>query len=161
MHIKPILYAEDEEDDAFFMQRAFQQADIPNPLVIVPDGQSAIDYLSGAGHYAQDNEHVLPCLVLLDLNMPIKSGLDVLKWIRSHPSVCAIPVLFVTSSTQEADIHRAYIMGANSYLVKTAGSDKLLIMVKAIKDYWLAQDRAVQSGINYGASLTSTPPQSS
>jgi CheY-like chemotaxis protein len=149
--MKPILYAEDEEDDAFFMQRAFQQAGIPNPLVIVPDGQSAIDYLSGTGHYAQHTEHVLPCLVLLDLNMPIKSGLEVLKWIRSNPSVCSIPVLFVTSSTQEADIHRAYIMGANSYLVKTAKSDKLLIMVKAIKDYWLTQDRAVQGGMNYEA----------
>ncbi len=148
MQLKPILYAEDEEDDAFFMQRAFQQADIPNRLIIVPDGQSAIDYLSGTGHEAEGKERVLPCLVLLDLNLPIKSGLEVLKWIRTCPSVSAVPVICVTSSTQDSDIHRAYIMGANSYLVKTAKSDKLLVMVKAIKDYWLNQDRAVQGGMN-------------
>src|SRR5438105_4593110 len=123
MQIKPILYAEDEENDAFFMQRAFQQAGILNPLVVVADGKRAIDYLSGGGPYANRDEHPLPCLVLLDLNIPIKSGLEVLKWIRSQPSLSTLPVVVVTSSTQDSDIHRAYIMGTNSYLVKPGKQD--------------------------------------
>src|SRR4051812_10546785 len=99
MNGQPILYAEDEEDDVLFVQRAFKDAKILNPLVVVPDGLSAIDYLGGAGRYANRAEHPLPCLALLDFNMPQTSGLDVLKWIRTQPSVCTLPVIMLTSSS--------------------------------------------------------------
>lgn len=147
MHAKPILYAEDEEADVFFMKRAFQQAGILNPLVVVPDGQLVMDYLTGFGPYSNRDQHPSPCLVLLDLNTPIHSGFEVLKWIRSQPPMCMLPVVVVTSSGQQSDIHRAYLLGTNSYLVKPSRPDGLVQMVKAIKDFWLTQDQAVLVGI--------------
>lgn len=144
VEIKPILYAEDEEDDVYFMRRAFEQAGITNPLVIAPDGQHAIDYLSGIGDFSDRNNHPLPGFVLLDLNMPRRSGIEVLKFIRSQPSMAALPVIVLTSSTQDADVHRAYILGANGYLVKPSQPDDLLPMVKSIKDFWLTHNRAPQ-----------------
>ena len=137
-----ILYAEDEEDDAFILQRAFRRAAIRNPLVIMPNGKMAMEYLSGTGLYADRGRHPVPCLVLLDLNMPGKSGLDLLKWIRAKPSTCTLVVLVITSSSQHADIHRAYLLGANGYLVKPGNQQELVTMAKAIKDYWLAHNWA-------------------
>jgi CheY-like chemotaxis protein len=141
---KPVLYAEDEENDALFVQRAFSETSILSPLVVVPDGAVALDYLAGTGAYSDRLAHPLPCLVLLDLNLPRKSGLEVLKWIRAQPTISTLPVIILTSSGQEADIHRAYLHGANGFLVKPGKPDALLVMVKAIKDYWLIQNRAVR-----------------
>src|ERR1700683_619023 len=96
MNLKPILYAEDEENDAFFLQRAFVQAAVGNPLVVVRNGQEAIDYCTGSGRFSNRDEHPLPCLVLLDLNMPRISGIEVLNWIRSQPSISNLPVIVLT-----------------------------------------------------------------
>ena len=143
MSANPILYAEDEENDVYFIRRAFEQAGIRNPLAVVGDGQRAINYLTGMGDYADRNKHPLPCLVILDMKMPEKSGLEVLKWIRSQPAICVLPVLMLTSSSHDADMHRAYVQGANGYLVKPGSPDELVAMAKAIKDYWLIQNRTV------------------
>ena len=143
-----ILYAEDDENDAFLVQRAFNQAQIPNPLVIVPDGNAAIQYLAGTGKYADREKNPLPCLVLLDLKMVGKSGLDVLKWIRTQPSVSTLPVLMLTSSNLDADVHRSYLMGANGYLVKPNAPDAMIVMAKGIKDYWLMLNRNTGSDAN-------------
>jgi CheY-like chemotaxis protein len=137
-----ILYAEDEETDAFFVQRAFQQAGITQRLVIVRSGREAIDYLAGKGDYADRTRHPFPSLVLLDLNMPGVSGLEVLKWIRATPALCTLVTLVLTSSNQNIDVRRAYQQGANGYLVKPGDIDSILIMARAIKDYWLTQNRA-------------------
>src|SRR6185369_2526448 len=109
--LNPVLYAEDEEDDVFFLRKAFHDAGIRNPLAIVTDGDAAVDYLSGQGRYGDRDRFPLPCLALLDLNLPGRSGLEVLKWIRAQPSMCTLPVLMLTSSSQETDLHRAYIQG--------------------------------------------------
>jgi len=143
-----ILYAEDDENDAFLVERAFNQAQVPNALVIVPDGNTAIQYLAGTGKYADREKHPIPCLVLLDLKMVGKSGLEVLKWIRTHPTVCTLPVLMLTSSNLDGDVHRAYLMGANGYLVKPNTPDEMLIMAKGIKDYWLLLNRNTGSDAN-------------
>lgn len=137
-----ILYAEDEETDAFFVERAFKQAGISQRLVVVRSGQEAIDYLAGRGDYADRARHPLPRLVLLDLNMPGVSGLEVLKWIRTTPAVCTLVTIMLTSSNQDVDVHRAYQQGANGYLVKPADIHSLLSMAHAIRDYWLTQNRA-------------------
>jgi len=115
----PILYAEDDENDAFLANRAFEKAEILNPLVVVSDGKAAIEYLAGTGQYANRTEYPLPCLILLDLKLPRVSGLEVLKWIRSQPSVCTLPVLMLTSSNQDGDVHRAYILGAKKFDLAT------------------------------------------
>lgn len=145
MSANPILYAEDEENDVYFIRRAFEQAGIRNPLAVVGDGQRAINYLTGMGDYADRNKHPLPCLVILDMKMPEKSGLEVLKWIRSQPAICILPVLMLTSSSHDADMHRAYVQGANGYLVKPGSPDELVAMAKAIKDYWLMQNRSAMT----------------
>ena len=139
--MRPILYAEDETDDIFFMRRAFQQTGIAHPLEAVPDGDEAIAYLAGTGKYADRIAYPLPALVLLDLNMPRTSGFEVLKWIRNRPPVSGLPVLVISSSNHDADIQRASLLGANGYLVKPGNPDDLFEMVKAFKDYWLAHDR--------------------
>ena len=137
----PILYAEDDGNDALLANYAFEKAQILNPLVVVPDGKAAIEYLAGTGQYANRTEYPLPCLILLDLKLPRVSGLEVLKWIRSQPSVCTLPVLILTSSNQDGDVHRAYILGANGYLMKPSKTDEMLVMAKGIRDFWLILNR--------------------
>jgi DNA-binding response OmpR family regulator len=134
-----ILLVEDEENDAFLMQWAVSRAGIVNPVRLATDGRAAIDYLKGAGQFANRGEFPLPCLVLLDLKLPYVMGLDVLKWIRRQPEFALI-VLILSSSGAEADIAAAYHLGANGFLVKPSEADKLVDMVKAIKDYWLTQN---------------------
>jgi CheY-like chemotaxis protein len=137
-----ILYVEDDDNDAFFVKRAFEQAGISQRLVIVEDGKAAIAYIGGTGAYTDRKQHPPPCLVLLDLKMSGISGIEVLKWIRTTPSFCALPVVVLTSSNHEGDVHRAYMQGANGYLVKPRKLEEFVTMARAIKDYWLTQNRA-------------------
>jgi CheY-like chemotaxis protein len=148
MSLRPVLYAEDEENDAFFLKRAFKQAQIPNPLVVLPDGQAAIDYVSGTGLFTDRSQYPLPELLLLDLKMPKKSGLEVLTWIRQEPALSYLPVIILTSSMQEDDISQAYHHGANAYLVKPSDPDALQVMVRAIQDFWLKQNRITKKSWN-------------
>lgn len=141
MITRPILYAEDDENDGFFLQRAFRQVGISNPVVVAPNGQDAIDYCSGGGRYASRSEHPLPCLMLLDLHMPKKSGMEVLSWVRADPYVRPLPIIILTSSLQDIDIERAYLAGANAYLVKPSQPEELNRMARTIKDFWLEQNR--------------------
>src|SRR5205085_11582344 len=106
------------------------------------NGRAAIEYLEGAGQYADRARYPLPSLVLLDLNLPGTSGLEVLKWIRITPTVSTVAVIVLSSSNQDADIHRAYLQGANGYLVKPGNIDGMVTMAKAIKDFWLVHNRA-------------------
>ncbi len=148
---KPILYAEDEENDVFLMERAFKRAEITNPLSIVPDGKLAVEYLSGTGGYTDREAHPMPGLILLDLNMTGKHGLDVLEWLRAQPATSTLLVLVFTSSTQDRDVHRAYSLGANGYLIKPGKPDELLVTVKLIKDYWLVQNRMPPECVDFAA----------
>jgi CheY-like chemotaxis protein len=138
MNSKPILYVEDEDSDIFFMQQAFAHAEVRNPLVTVSDGQAAMDYLRGQGKYADRSQYPMPGLMLLDLNLPKQSGLEVLKWVRHHPACHTLPVVVVTSSNRELDIHKSYALGANAYVVKPAMMDELQKTVKILKDFWLS-----------------------
>src|SRR5687768_6581439 len=141
MNPGPVLYSEDEEHDVLFLKRAFKVSEIQNPLVTVQDGQRAIDFLAGAAL----NHNPIPALVLLDLNMPYKSGLEVLQWIRSQPSMCALPVVVLTSSNQDSDMVRAYSNGVNGYLLKPGNPKELESIARAVKDYWLTHNRTVNS----------------
>ena len=97
-------------------------------------------------------------LILLDLNMPGKSGLEVLKWIRNQPGISMLLVVVLTSSNQDSDIHRAYIQGTNGYLVKPSKPDEMLAMARAIKDYWLDQNRTPKRNIPPGGALSTARP---
>jgi len=135
---RTILLVEDDENDAFFMKNAFQKAGIANPLYVARDGQIALDYMEGAGPFANRGEFPLPCIILLDLKLPRVMGLDVLKALRKERNF--IPVLVMTSSKYHTDIEQAYEFGANAYLLKPPDSGKLLETVKAIRDFWLAEN---------------------
>src|SRR5215470_12689740 len=113
-----ILLVEDERNDVFLLQYAFETAGISNPLQVVEDGQQAIDYLGGAGKYANRAEYPMPCLILLDLKLPMKSGHDVLRWIQQQPALQMLVVIVLSSSRNTNDVDEAYQLGARSYLVK-------------------------------------------
>lgn len=132
----PVLLVEDNEDDVFFFQRAWQAAGAPNPLIVVNDGQQAIDYLSGQGAFA-GKEHPAPAAVLLDLKLPFKNGHEVLRWIRADGNSRRLIVVFLTSSRERSDVRQAYEAGANGYLVKPATTAHLAELVRAFKAYWL------------------------
>jgi CheY-like chemotaxis protein len=149
MTTQPVLLVEDDENDVFFMQRAFREAGILNPLKVACDGREAIDYLNGKGKFADRREWPLPCLVLMDLKLPYVLGLDVLKWIRTEPAFKSVIVVVLTSSKQDADIAKAYSLGANSYLVKPPDVHQLVAMVKRIKEYWIEMNQLGASCIEF------------
>jgi CheY-like chemotaxis protein len=138
-----VLLVEDEPDDAILMRRAFQKANVGIPLQIVHDGEEAISYLSGQSEFADRDRFPLPSLILLDLKLPRKSGLEVLGWIRSRPTgLRRLNVIVFSSSSQSADVNRAYELGANSYIVKPLDFDRLLDLVKTLDLYWLILNEA-------------------
>jgi len=138
---RPILHVEDSEEDVFLLQYAFQRADIKTPVQVVEDGQQAIEYLAGIGKFADRQEFPLPCLVLLDLKLPHKMGLDVLEWIRQQPAVKSVVVIILSSSVHEGDLRRAYELGANAFLVKPSDSNTMAEMCKALNHFWLTFNR--------------------
>jgi len=113
-----ILLAEDSADDVDMFRRAFKQACIEAPLHIVSDGDEAIAYLTGEGKFANRAEFPLPDLFLLDLKMPRKNGFEVLAWLRTHPTLCPLRTVVLTTSQDIKDVTRAYAFGANSFLTK-------------------------------------------
>lgn len=137
MNAPTILLAEDNEDDVFFMQRAAKAAEIHHPIQVAGDGRVAIDYLAGHGRYADRAAHPVPFLVLLDLKMPHKSGLEVLEWIRCQPALQTMLVLILTTSREEADVQRAYRFGANAFLVKPPNASQLVELMKLIRAFWI------------------------
>lgn len=132
-----ILLAEDDENDIFLMGRAFDRAGIPNPLFVVRNGQEAIDYLAGAGDYAQRDKHPLPGLMLLDLKMPWMDGFDVLKWLRSQPQFDTLPVVVLTSSKLQADVDQSRQLGVYDYRVKPHGFEDLVRLLDDVRKCWL------------------------
>jgi CheY-like chemotaxis protein len=135
-----VLHVEDEENDVLLFQHAMAKAGLVTPVQVAGDGQKAIDYLKGEGKYSNRAEFPFPCLVLLDLKLPFVPGFDVLKWIRQEAQL-ATAVIILTSSESEADIAKAYQLGANAYLVKPNEVAKLVEVAQAIKDFWLTLNR--------------------
>ena len=127
-----ILLAEDEPNDVFLVQRALLEARIANRLIVVNDGQKALGYFAGEGRYANREQYPLPQLVLLDLDMPVVNGFDVLTRLRQHPAFTDLPVVVFTASSRSPDVSRAYRLGANSFLVKPSELRQLSDALKEI-----------------------------
>jgi CheY-like chemotaxis protein len=132
-----ILVAEDDENDVTFLRRAFAKAEIANPLHLVPDGQAAMDYLAGAGTYSDRSQYPLPGLLILDLKMPRKTGMDVLIWLRGQEKFRCLPTIMFSSSTHPAEIETAYRSGANAFVTKPAGMPERIELAGMIKGFWL------------------------
>ncbi len=141
--LSPILLVEDNPDDAELLEYAFRKAGIANPLLAVTDGDAAVEYVGGTGAYADRRRHPIPELILLDLKLPRRSGFEVLAFIRGQDATRHTPVVVLTSSSQPADIQRAYEAGANSYLVKPADLDTLIEMMRSLKAYWIKLNHGV------------------
>lgn len=137
-----ILVADDDDASHLILHRAFRKANSNRLLKVVLDGEQAIRYLDGSGIYADRVEYPLPVLLLLDLKMPRKSGLEVLKWVRQHPEFKRLIVVIFTTSDEPMDINRSYDLGANSYLVKTPMYPAFTELVQSLDTYWLTHNRS-------------------
>jgi CheY-like chemotaxis protein len=137
-----ILMVEDRPADVLLIRRAFGKANIKNPLQVIGNGEDAIAYLAGTGAFTDRDASPLPCLILLDLKLPRKSGLEVLSWLRAQPELKRLPVIVLTSSKETSDVNRAYELGANSYLVKPVMFDTLLGMITTLGLYWLTMNES-------------------
>ena len=143
---KCILQVEDDENDVFLLQVVFRKTGIECPLHVVRDGEALIQYLTGVGNYADRQKFPLPCLVLLDLNLPLKSGLEVLQWIRKHPDFKKMVVVVFSSSALPIDVERAYGLGANSYITKPMEIQKTMEIAQLLKGWWLGYNHFAPIG---------------
>lgn len=130
-----ILLVEDNPGDVRLVKEIFQEGMISNCLNIVRDGEEALLYLQRMGEYAHAHR---PDLILLDLNLPKKSGDQVLAEIKKDERLRKIPVIILTASKAEEDIHKAYSHYANCYLTKPIDLDQFIHVVQAIKTFWLS-----------------------
>lgn len=140
MITKSILLVEDNPSDIELTRRAYDRSKLPNPLIIVQDGQEALDYLFGQGKHADRQPGDLPALVLLDIKLPNKDGIDVLKSIRQNPKTKRLLVVMLTSSIEERDISESYDSGANSYIRKPVDFIEFSEVLNAIGLYWLVMN---------------------
>ena len=131
-----ILLVEDDADDVYFVSRAIRSSGLEVALQVVNDGQAAVDFLTTVALQGPITAGFQPCLVLLDLNLPRKSGMEVLRWIRNDPNWRLLIVIVLTSSTSDADLSNAYSLGANSYLIKPSNATKLEELGQYLKGYW-------------------------
>lgn len=137
MENKIILLVEDNPDDVELTLRAFNKNDISNKVIVVENGSEALDYLFGKGIYKERNIKDLPALIMLDLKLPQINGLEVLKVIRQNEITKLLPVVILTSSSQEEDIAESYKLGANSYIRKPVDFKEFSEVVKLLGLYWL------------------------
>jgi CheY-like chemotaxis protein len=138
MNGKPIiLHVEDDPNDVLLVELAFKKAALSCVLNVVNDGEEAIQYLSATEANGNGQRNPVPTLLLLDVKLPRRSGLEVLAWIRGRDDLRRVPVVMLTSSNQPSDVNRAYDLGVNSYLVKPSALDELVEMVKKLSVYWL------------------------
>lgn len=132
-----ILMADDDEDDRLLMQEALEEVNLGNEIDYVEDGEELLDYLRRENKYESYKNKPYPDLILLDLNMPKKSGSDALAEIKKDVSLRKIPIVILTTSKAEEDIIRTYDLGVNSFLAKPVDFDDLVSLMKATTDYWL------------------------
>ena len=142
-----ILHVEDDPNDVLLIERAFRKAEIGAQVQVVNDGEQAMQYLSGSSAFAQREKFPLPSLVLLDLKLPRKSGIEVLEWIRGQPGLRRIPVVMLTASKQAVDVNRAYDLGANAYLVKPVNFDALVELLRTLDKFWLRSNERPSTAV--------------
>ncbi len=137
MDNRTILLVEDNQDDELLTLRALKKNKVLNPVIVARDGVEALDYLFGRGRYTGRNINDLPIVVLLDLKLPKVDGLEVLKQIRVHNETQYLPVVILTSSREEQDIHSGYRLGANSYVCKPVDFEQFNRAVGSLGTYWV------------------------
>jgi len=132
--IKRILIVDDSSKDIELTIATLSENNLANDIVVAEDGEEALDYLYKRGKFAHVNG--LPAVILLDVKMPKMDGIEVLKHIRSNAKFKFIPVIMVTSSSEEKDIVESYKLGANSYVVKPVDVLQFIDAIKTLGQYW-------------------------
>jgi CheY-like chemotaxis protein len=132
-----ILLVEDNPNDAELAIRALKRHNLANNLVLVHDGEEALDFMFCRGQYQGRNQSDRPRLVLLDLKLPKVDGLEVLKALKSDQRTRITPIVVLTTSKEERDVLRSFDLGANSYIVKPVDFEKFTEAVKELGLYWL------------------------
>jgi DNA-binding response OmpR family regulator len=138
--IKPgtILVADDDANDVFFLKRAFKKAGYDYKVLDVPDGERAIQYLSGSDAFSDRSQFPLPSLLILDLKMPKVNGFEVLAWIKEQSSLNTMKVVVLSSSGLQSDKQKAETLGAHDYRVKPGDIGDMVNMVKDVAVRWMA-----------------------
>ena len=131
-----ILLADDDPEDCLLAQEALEEARFADYLYFVEDGEELMDYLYHRGPYTDLIPSSLPDLILLDLNMPRKDGREALGEIKADPQLRRIPIVVLTTSKAEEDIHRAYDLGVNSFITKPVTFEGLVDVIKTLSRYW-------------------------
>jgi CheY-like chemotaxis protein len=133
--LKPIVVVEDDARDLELTLLALEKARLANEVVILRDGAEAIDYLSCTGKW-ESRERGLPAVMLLDLKLPKKSGLEVLEFIKGKRELRQLPVVMLTSSREEVDLDRSYSVGVNAYVVKPVKFSEFVAAVQELGGFW-------------------------
>lgn len=132
-----ILLVEDNPDDQELTLRAFKKQKLTNRIFVVNDGEEALDFLYCKGKFSERNDYDKPKCILLDLKLPKKDGIEVLKVIKADNKLKSIPVIVLTSSTEEGDMIQSYDLGVNSYIVKPVGFNEFIDCVGNLGFYWM------------------------
>jgi len=131
-----ILMADDDEDDRLLAKEALVEAKLACDIYFVEDGGELLDYLNHRGKFSNEGDAPRPGLILLDLNMPKMDGREALKAIKSDPNLMKIPIVILTTSKAEEDVHRTYNLGVNSFITKPLTFEGLVDVMKALDNYW-------------------------
>ncbi|CAA7613803.1 response regulator [Magnetospirillum sp. SS-4] len=140
-----VLLVEDNQDDVELALHAFRGSTVAPTIIVVRDGEEALEYLFGTGRHAGRTSRELPALVLLDLQLPGIGGLEVLRRLRERPETRRIPVVILTTSDDQADIIGGYDRGVNSYIRKPTAFESFSDMVRQLEHYWLVTNLAPPS----------------
>jgi CheY-like chemotaxis protein len=132
----PILLVEDDVGQAVLVEKVLGRAHLANPVVVIRNGEDAIAYLGGRAPYDDRERHPLPVIILLDVHVPGRSGLEILMWLREQKPLAHIPTVMLSGSAESGDIDRAFELGAASYLVKPVAFDALLDTVGSLGLSW-------------------------
>jgi CheY-like chemotaxis protein len=136
-NVVELLLIEDNPADAEMTQRALKKIKVLNNVMVVSDGEEALDFIYCRGKFSDRNFTAQPKLILLDLKLPKIDGLEILRIIKSDPEKKAIPVVVLTSSKEEKDIVESYKLGVNSYIVKPVDADNFMDAIHKVGLYWL------------------------
>lgn len=131
-----ILMADDDDDDRMLAKEAFEENRLLNSLSFVKDGEELLEYLQHSGRY-KNADHLIPDIILLDINMPRKNGIEALQTIKEAPDLKSIPVVMLTTSNAEDDVIKSYNLGVSSFITKPISFDGLVKTISEFSNHWV------------------------
>ena len=140
-HKRTVLLVENNPDDVWLVEMAFERAELKHGLIVVADALQALDYVKGRGKYGDREKYPLPNLILLDLGLPGLSGMDLLQHLRGQPKTKDVPITVLSGSSFVRDVTKAYQLGANSFLMKPSDLRKFTAAIKETVDFWLGSTK--------------------